>query len=98
MVQVRTSGEDAKGRSLINLRITPDDRRLIDLAAATTGKNRSEFMLEAAREAAQEALLDKLLFRVDAQTFDLLQADLQKPPAASEGLRKLMQTKAPWET
>lgn len=98
MAQVRTSGEDAKGRSLINLRITSDDRRLIDRAAATTGKNRSEFMLEAAREAAQEALLDKLLFRVDAQTFDQLQADLQRPPAASEGLRKLMQTKAPWQT
>lgn len=98
MAQVRTRKEDAKGRSLINLRVTPEDRRLIDRAAAATGKNRSEFMLEAAREAAQEALLDKLLFRVDAQTFDQLQADLQGPPAANEDLRMLMQTKAPWET
>jgi uncharacterized protein (DUF1778 family) len=98
MAQPRTKDEDAKGRSLINLRVTPEDRRLIDRAAASTGKNRSEFMLEAARQAAQDALLDKLLFRVDAETFDRLQADLQKPPAANDRLRKLMQAKAPWET
>lgn len=98
MAQLRPKDQDAKGRSLINLRITAEDRRLIDRAAATTGKNRSEFMLEAARQAAEEALLDKLLFRVDAETFDQLQADLQEPPAANDRLRKLMQTKAPWET
>lgn len=98
MAQLRIKDEDGKGRSLINLRITPEDRRLIDRAAASTGKNRSEFMLEAARQAAEEALLDKLLFRVDAETFDQLQTELQEPPAANDRLRKLMQAKAPWET
>lgn len=97
MAQLRIKDEDGKGRSLINLRITPEDRRLIDRAAASTGKNRSEFMLEAARQAAEEALLDKLLFRVDAETFDRLQTELQEPPAANDRLRKLMQAKAPWE-
>lgn len=98
MVQSRIRDEDAKGRSLINLRVTPEDRRLIDRAAASMGKNRSEFMLEAARHAAEEALLDKVLFRVDAETFDKLRAELDEPPAANDRLRKLMQTKAPWES
>lgn len=55
-------------------------------------------MLEAAHHAAEEALLDKVLFRVDAETFDKLRAELDEPPAANDRLRKLMQTKAPWES
>ncbi len=97
MAQPQTKDRNVKGRSLINLRVTPEDRRLIDRAAATTGKNRSEFMLDAARQAAEEALLDKVLFQVNAETFDKLLAQLDAPPAPGKGLRKLMQTKAPWE-
>ncbi|HEY7246997.1 MAG TPA: DUF1778 domain-containing protein [Xanthobacteraceae bacterium] len=84
-------------RSLINLRVTPGDLRLIDRAASAAGKNRSEFMLEAARHAAEETLLDKVLFRVDAKTHANLLAELERPPRANAGLRKLMQTKAAWE-
>jgi uncharacterized protein (DUF1778 family) len=69
---------------------------LIDRAATATGKNRSEFMLNAARFAAEEALLDKVLFRVDAKTYDGLIAYLDEPPSADANLRKLMQTTPPW--
>ena len=48
-----TSKEDAPRRSLINLRVTPRDRDLIDRAAAALGKDRSEFMMEASRQAAE---------------------------------------------
>jgi uncharacterized protein (DUF1778 family) len=88
----------AARRSLINLRVTPGDRRLIDRAATAAGKNRSEFMLEAARRAAEETLLDKVLFRVDAKTHAQLLAELDQPSRANAGLRKLMQTKAAWES
>ena len=69
-------------------------RRLIDRAATATGKNRSEFMLNAAGFATEEALLDKVLFRVDAKTHDGLMAYLDEPPSAQAGLRKLMRTAA----
>ncbi|MCW5702212.1 MAG: DUF1778 domain-containing protein [Bradyrhizobium sp.] len=95
MAQARK--KDTKSRSLINLRVSPEDRRLIDRAATATGKNRSEFMLSAARFAAEEALLDKVLFRVDAKTYDGLTAYLDEPPAADASLRKLMQTTPPWQ-
>jgi uncharacterized protein (DUF1778 family) len=86
-----------KSRSLINLRVSSEDRRLIDRAATATGKNRSEFMLSAARFAAEEALLDKVLFRVNAKTHDGLMAYLDEPPSADAGLRKLMRTTPPWQ-
>lgn len=95
MAQARK--KDTKSRSLINLRVSPEDRRLIDRAATATGKNRSEFMLSAARFAAEEALLDKVLFRVDAKTYDGLTAYLDEPPAADANLRKLMKTTPPWQ-
>jgi len=95
MAQARK--KDTKSRSLINLRVSPEDRRLIDRAATATGKNRSEFMLNAARFAAEEALLDKVLFRVDAKTYDGLIAYLDEPPSVDANLRKLMQTTPPWQ-
>ena len=95
MAQARK--KDTKSRSLINLRVSLEDRRLIDRAATATGKNRSEFMLSAARFAAEEALLDKVLFRVDATTYDGLIAYLDEPPSADAGLRKLMRTTPPWQ-
>ena len=44
----------------INLRALPGRRDLIDQAAGLLGKNRSDFMLEAACERAKNVLLDQV--------------------------------------
>jgi uncharacterized protein (DUF1778 family) len=87
----------AERTGLINIRIKPADKALIDQAAATQGKKRSEFMLDAARRAAEEALLDSTLLRVDRQTYGRFVELLDKPPEPNEALHKLLQQKAPWE-
>lgn len=89
--------DDAQRRSLINLRVTPRDRDLIDRAAATLGKNRSEFMMDATRMAAEDALLDRTAFRLDAERFSAFMAQLDAPPAPNAVLRKLLATPAPWD-
>ncbi len=48
---------------LLNLRIKPSARNLIDRAAELTGKTRTDFVLEASQRAAEEALLDRTVFR-----------------------------------
>ena len=48
----------------VNLRVRDDIRALIDRAARSHGKSRSDFMIDAARRAAEEALLDECLVRV----------------------------------
>ena len=53
----------------VNLRVREDIRALIDQAARSQGKSRSEFMIDAARRAAEDALLDQTLVRVDAETY-----------------------------
>ena len=96
MVAVKLN-DDPQRRSLINLRVTPRDRELIDRAAATLGKNRSEFMMEASRQAAEDALMDRTAFRLDAAQFGVFMAQLDAPPAPDARLRKLLATPAPWD-
>jgi uncharacterized protein (DUF1778 family) len=86
----------AARKSLINLRVTRRDRDLIDRAADALGKNRTEFMLEATRRAAEDALLDRTLFRLEPGRFDAFQASLDAPTKPPMALHDLLAKKAPW--
>lgn len=81
----------------INLRALPEQRDLIDQAATLLGKNRSDFMLEAACERAQSVLLDQVFFGMDTGKFQQFTALLDAPQQANAGLERLMAVKAPWE-
>ncbi len=80
----------------INLRALPEQRDLIDQAALLLGKNRSDFMLEAACERAQSVLLDQVFFSLDAAQFRQFNKLLDASPAPNEGLERLMAVKPPW--
>jgi uncharacterized protein (DUF1778 family) len=84
-------------RQSLNLRIKPEERGLIDRAAKTLGKSRTDFMLEAARHAAEEALLDRTIFTVSPKAHAEFLARLDAPPQPNERLRRTMRTPAPWE-
>lgn len=88
---------DAPERISINLRTDATSRDLIDRAAEALGKNRSEFMLEAARREATSVLLDRRLFFVDEKAFQQVAAALDASPADNRRLRRLLHTRAPWE-
>ena len=81
----------------INLRALPEQRDLIDHAAGLLGKNRSDFMLEAACERAQAVLLDQVHFALDADRFQAFVDLLDAPPAANAGLERLLAVKTPWD-
>ena len=84
-------------RDSLNIRIKADERGLIDRAAELTGKTRTDFVLDAARRAAVEALTDRSLFVVDAKTYAKFVAALDAPPVLNAKLRRTMQTPAPWD-
>ncbi len=81
----------------INLRVEPKTRELIDAAAEAVGKNRTDFMIEAAREHAIDVLLDQRLFRLDPEAFDAFSAALDNPQAPNRRLKALMRKKPLWE-
>jgi uncharacterized protein (DUF1778 family) len=82
----------------INLRALPEQRELIDHAAQLLGKNRSDFMLEAACDKAQAVVLDQVFFALDADKFREFTKLLDAPPTRSAGLERLNAVKPPWNT
>jgi len=84
-------------RDSLNIRIKPEERGLIDRAASALGKNRTDFVLDAARRAAEETLLDRTVISVSSEAFTEFLARLDAPPKPNERLRKTMKTPAPWE-
>jgi uncharacterized protein (DUF1778 family) len=81
----------------INIRAKSRQRDLIDQAAACLGRSRSDFMLDAACSKAEDVLLDQAFFHVDANAFTKFQALLDKALPATDKLRRLLNTKAPWD-
>lgn len=79
----------------VNLRIREDIRSLIDCAAKAQGKSRSDFMIDAARRAAEDALLDQTLIRANHAEYEQLVAILDSPPDA-EKFARLMNAPRPW--
>jgi uncharacterized protein (DUF1778 family) len=59
----------AAKRETLNVRIKAEDRNLIDRAAHVLGKSRTDFLLEAGRRAAEDALLDRTLFKVSPKAY-----------------------------
>lgn len=87
----------AMKRETLNLRIKPAERDLIDRAAKARGKNRTDFVLEAARAAAEEALIEQRIIMADPEAYQEFLARLDQTPSPNAALRKTMQTPAPWE-
>jgi uncharacterized protein (DUF1778 family) len=82
----------------INLRASQQTKDLIDAAATAVGKSRSEFMLDSARQKAEDVLLDQRLFMLDDAKYQAFVRILESPPKKHDALRKLLADKAPWET
>jgi uncharacterized protein (DUF1778 family) len=95
VVAGRSSATEGKGS--INLRVERQTRRLIDDAAAALGKTRTEFMVESARQAAIDVLLDRQFFELDPGQYDAFVQALDNPPAPGPKLRSLIRRKPVWE-
>jgi len=94
---MRISTRGSARREALNIRIKPQVRELIDRAAELAGKNRTDFVLDAARRAAEDTLLDRTVFTVSPKAYREFLARLDAPPRPNRRLIKSIQTPAPWE-
>ncbi len=83
-------------RETFNIRIKPEVRNLIGRAAKLFRKSPTAFILDAARLAAEDTLLDQVILEVKPKAFEEFQAKLDMPARANAHLRKTMLTPAPW--
>lgn len=81
---------------LIKIRVSSEVCDLIDEAAKVQGKTRSDFILSASVEKAQEVLLDQVFFKLGSTAFVAFSDLIEAPFAPSEGLKKIMSTKPVW--
>ena len=81
----------------INLRVSKKEKTLIDRAAKLLDRSRSDFMLAAACREAEALLLDQKHFSLSAEKFKRFMARLDESPSDNVKLRKLLESKAPWE-
>lgn len=82
-------------RETLNIRIPAEARALINRAAQVGGKTRTDFILESAKRAAQDALLDRTVFSVGADAYAAVVARLDTPVQTNERLRRTMQKSPP---
>ena len=80
----------------LELRTTPDERELIDRAAAATATGLTEFVISSAVEAAQRVLADRDRFELDLATIEAWEAMNARPARDLPGLRRLMERPSPF--
>lgn len=88
---------DSSPAKAVNLRVRAETRALIDRAARAQGRSRSDFMIEASRRAAEDAILDQTVILMDPAGFEAFRAALDAPPTPNDRLLKTMRTPAPWD-
>lgn len=87
----------AQRSQTINLRVSRAQKALIDKAAEALGRNRSDFMLDAASREAETVLLERRYFSLPPQEFRRFASLLDRPPASNSRLRRLLKTTPPWQ-
>jgi len=74
----------------LDLRLTPAAKRTLNMAAITTGRSVSEFVLESALSRAEETLPDRRYFGLDAARWESFLAALDAPERDIPRLKRLM--------
>ena len=69
----------------------------VELPREGKDKNRTDFVLRAARRAAEDTPLDRSVFAVSPKAYREFLKRLDAPPRPNKRLIKSMQTPAPWK-
>lgn len=80
-----------------NLRVTPGDQDLIDRAVQASGLTRTDFVLQAARAAAQNLLVEQTWLALEPQAFEAFCHQLDAPASPNERLQRTMAAPRPWQ-
>ena len=95
--KTRRKARRVQAGTRVMMRMPAETRALIDSAAESKGKTRTEFVLDAARENAIKSLLETLLFRLDGEQWTKVDAIFAEPPTPTAELTALLAKRAPWE-
>ena len=78
----------------IEVRNTPSMKAVLQRAATSSHKSITEFLLEAGMSAAEDALINRRLFRIDDEQWQAFQEVLDRPVTEKPRLARLMAGKS----
>lgn len=78
----------------IEVRTTPHMKALLQRAATASHKSVTEFLLEAGMSAAEDALINRRLFRLDDEQWQMFQDALDRPVTEKTRLTRLLAEKS----
>ena len=81
----------------LDLRLSPDAKRTLNAAARMTHRSVSQFVLESALARADETLVERQRFELDAPRWAAFMAALDAPPRALPRLRHLFDEATPFD-
>lgn len=91
------SGATATARSArLGLRATPQQETVLRRAAEVAHKSLTDFILDAAYQAAEQTLLDQRLFLVSGRQYKAFLKMLDRPESDNPGLANLFAHRPPW--
>ena len=82
----------------LELRTTPEEREVIERAAAATATGLTDFVVGSAVEAAQRVLADRDRFELDPVAEEAWEAMNAREARDLPGLRRLMERRSPFAT
>ncbi|MCG5515136.1 MULTISPECIES: DUF1778 domain-containing protein, partial [unclassified Ectothiorhodospira] len=82
--------------SRLGLRATPEQEAVLRRAADVVHKSLTDFILDAAYQAAEQTLLDQRLFLVSGDQYQDLLEMLDRPESVNPGLDNLFSRRPPW--
>jgi len=81
----------------LDLRVTSDQKRLLQQAANLKGETVSDFVLSSAMASADEALLDQRVFLLEPEAFEQLVSRSEDVVKNKAAIDKILAIKTPWQ-
>ncbi len=83
--------------SILSVRVSPDERALLDAAAEESRTSVSDFVRRAAVEAAEMEILNRSTVVIPAESWEAFEAWAARPAEDVPGLVELFSRKPTWE-
>ena len=86
-----------RSTAILSVRVTPNERALLEAAAEHSRTTLSEFMRRKSVEAAEMEALNRSIVAIPAEAWQAFEAWIHRPPERKEKLATLARRKPSWE-
>jgi len=83
--------------SVLSVRVSPEERAILEAAAEQSRTNISDFVRRKALEAAEADVLNRTVVTIPAKDWDAFEAWINRPAKTIPGLRKLARVTPSWQ-